>query len=90
MFKRLTWMTMGTGVGFGAAVWGRRKVRARLERYRPAQVGLEATRAVRRVGDDLRRAKAEGAEAMRQREAELRLRHPAPPAPAPESANARR
>ncbi len=81
MFKRLTWMTMGTGVGFGAAVWGRRKVRAKIERYRPAAVTADATQAVRRLGHDLRTARDEGRRAMRQREAELRLTHPAPPDP---------
>ncbi|MDQ3306008.1 MAG: hypothetical protein M3535_08540 [Actinomycetota bacterium] len=70
---------MGTGVGFGAALWGRRKVRTTLERYRPAQMGAEATQTVRRLSDDLRSAREEGRQAMHQREAELRLRHPRPP-----------
>ena len=38
MFKRLSWLTMGAGLGFGVAVWGRRKVRATVERYRPSAV----------------------------------------------------
>ncbi len=81
MFKRLTWMTMGTGVGFGAALWGRRKVQAKIERYRPAQVMAEASQAARHLGTHLRAARDEGREAMRQREAELRLTHPPPPHP---------
>jgi hypothetical protein len=72
---------MGTGVGFGAALWGRRKVRSTLDRFRPAQVTAEASQAVRRLGDDLRAARDEGRRAMHQREAELRLTHPAPPDP---------
>lgn len=79
MFKRLTWMTVGTGVGMGAALWGQRKVRAKIERYRPAQVTVEVTRAVRRLGGNLRTARDEGRHAMHQREAELRLTHPPPP-----------
>lgn len=63
MFKRLSWMTMGTGVGFGLAVWCRRAVRARLRRYRPSQMSHR-----------LRTAAGEGRQAMREREQQLRRR----------------
>ncbi len=85
-------MMLGTGVGVGATLWGRRKVRARMARYRPAQVTAQATRAVRRFGAELRAAADAGRQAMRQREAELRLAHRAPsdPYPASETSPARR
>lgn len=63
MFKRISWMTMGTGIGFGLAVWCRRVVRARLRRYRPSQVARR-----------LRTAAGEGRQAMREREEQLRQR----------------
>ncbi len=80
MFKRLTWMTMGTGVGFGLALWGQRKVKATVARYQPARLTAEVTGGVRRLGEDVRTAAEEGRAAMRQRETELRGR-PARPAP---------
>ncbi len=76
MFKRLTWMTMGTGVGFGLAVWGQRKVKATVARYQPARLTTELTGGVRRIGEDVRNAAEEGRAAMRQREAELRAASP--------------
>lgn len=76
MFKRLRWMTMGTGVGLGLAVWGQRKVKATLSRYQPARVTAELAGGVRRLGEDVRTAAEEGRAAMRRREAELRRGHP--------------
>jgi hypothetical protein len=84
VFKRLTWMTMGTGVGFGLAVWGQRKVKATLSRFQPARLTAEVTGGVRRLGEDVRTAAEEGRAAMRQREAELRA-GPSAPVPAPRS-----
>jgi hypothetical protein len=81
VFKRLSWLTVGTGFGFGLAVWLRRALRARIERYRPAQVSAGLTKKLRRLGDDVRAAALEGRSAMRDREAELRRSHPEPPAP---------
>ena len=72
MFKRLSWMTVGTGFGFGLAVWCRRVVRAKVRRYRPARLSTDLTTGVRRIGDDLRVAAREGRSAMHEREAELR------------------
>lgn len=77
MFKRLTWMTMGTGVGFGLAVWGQRKIKAKVARYQPSRVTAELTGGVRRLGEEVRAATEEGRAAMRQREAELRNIGPA-------------
>ena len=78
MFKRLRWMTMGTGVGLGLAVWGQRKVRAILSRYQPTRLGAEVTDGVRRLGSDVRTAAEEGRAAMRRREAELWANAPGP------------
>ncbi len=75
MFKRLSWMTVGTGFGFGLAVWCRRVVRARIRRYRPSQLTVRINRSVGRAGQRLRAAADEGRHAMREREEQLRRRH---------------
>lgn len=75
MFKRLTWMTMGTGFGFGLALWCRRAVRVRVERYRPAQLRRRIGVSVRGVGERLHAAADEGRRAMREREEQLRRSH---------------
>lgn len=76
MFKRLTWLTMGTGLGVGLAVWGRRKVAATVERYRPSALTATWAKALRRFGDDLRAAGHEGRTAMHERERHLRAALP--------------
>lgn len=78
MFKRLTWMTMGTGVGVGLALWGQRKVKAKVARYQPARVTADLAGSVRRLGEGVRVAAEEGRAAMREREAELRGTQPGP------------
>ncbi len=74
MFKRLFWLVVGAGFGFGMAFWVARFVRASVQRYSPENLSAELARAVRGLGEDLRAALTEGREAMRQREAELRER----------------
>jgi hypothetical protein len=64
MFKRLFWMMIGAGFGFGASLWLTRTVRQTVERYGPERV--------RTLPGDLRAAVVEGRDAMRSREAELR------------------
>jgi hypothetical protein len=73
MFRRLFWLIMGAGFGFGASFWIMRFVRETAARYTPERVSADLADALRSFGGDLRAAVAEGREAMREREAELRL-----------------
>ena len=72
MFKRLLWLLIGAGFGFGMSFWLTRMVRERIARYSPDQISADLADAVRGVGRDLRAAVEAGAEAMRDKEAELR------------------
>jgi hypothetical protein len=72
VFRRLFWLVVGAGFGFGISFWVMRTVRGAVDRYRPERVGSELAGAVRSLGSDLRAAAAEGRSAMRDREAELR------------------
>ena len=72
MLKRLFWLLLGAGFGFGMSFWAVRAVRQTLERYQPERLSTDLTSALRGLGADIRAAVAEGREAMREREAELR------------------
>ena len=72
MFKRLFWLFMGAGFGFGASFWLMRFVRSTVERYSPERVSQDMTQALRGFGSDLRAAVADGREAMRDYEREMR------------------
>ena len=72
MFKRLFWLLMGIGFGFGVSFWLMRFVRSTVERYTPERVSADLAGALKAFGQDLRAAAADGREAMREREAELR------------------
>lgn len=72
MFKRLFWLMVGAGFGFGVSFWLTRFVKETVERYSPQRVSSDLTDAIRSLGSDLRDAVAEGREAMREREAQLR------------------
>ena len=72
MFKRVFWLAVGLGLGFGASFWLTRFVRQAAARYAPDRVWADVADALRALGQDLRAAVAEGREAARQREAELR------------------
>ena len=72
MFKRLFWLVIGAGFGFGVSFWVVRFVRTTVDRYTPERVSADLAGALRDLGKDLRAAVAEGREAMREREAELR------------------
>ena len=71
MFKRLFWLLMGVGFGFGVSFWMMRFVRSTVERYTPEKVSGDLASALRSFGTDLREAAKEGREGMREREAEL-------------------
>ena len=72
MFKRLFWLTVGVGFGFGMSFWVSRTVKGKMARLAPDNVSAELAGALRQLGSDLRAAVAEGRDAMREREAELR------------------
>jgi hypothetical protein len=72
VFKRLFWLLVGAGFGFGLSFWLARFVRQTVERYTPERMSADLAGAWRQFGEDLRAAAAEGREAMREREAELR------------------
>lgn len=71
MFKRLFWLLVGAGFGFGVSFWLMRFVRSTMERYTPEKVSGDLAGALRQFGSDLREAAKEGREGMREREAEL-------------------
>jgi len=72
MFRRLFWLCIGAGFGFGVSFWLMRFVRETAARYTPERVSSDLADALKGLGSDLRAAVAEGREAMREREAELR------------------
>ena len=72
MFKRLFWLAVGTGLGFGLSFWLARFFRSAVERYTPERVSSDLASALRQLGQDLKEAVAEGRAGMREREAELR------------------
>jgi hypothetical protein len=72
VFKRLFWLTIGLGLGFGASFWLMRFVRSTVERYSPERISSDMTAAVKGVGKELRAALSEGRAAMRDRELEIR------------------
>ena len=71
MFKRLFWLLMGVGFGFGVSFWLMRFVRSTMERYTPERVSSDLAGALKQFGADLKDAAAEGRQAMKEREAEL-------------------
>jgi hypothetical protein len=74
VFKRLFWLLVGAGFGFGMSFWVMRAVRQTVERYTPERVSNDLVAALREFGKDVRSAAQEGRDAMHEREAELRSR----------------
>jgi hypothetical protein len=72
MFKRLFWLIVGAGFGFGVSFWLMRFVRETVNRYSPERVSNDVAGALKGLGADIRAAAKEGREAMREREAQLR------------------
>jgi gas vesicle protein len=72
VFRRLFWLVVGIGFGFGVSFWVMRFMRETVARYTPERVSADLADAVRSLGTDLRAAVSEGREAMREREEEIR------------------
>jgi hypothetical protein len=72
VFRRLFWLCIGTGFGFGVSFWLMRWVRETAGRYAPERVSAELANVVRELSHDVREAVAEGRQAMREREEDLR------------------
>ena len=72
MFRRLFWLVVGAGFGFGISFWLMRFVRETVERYSPERVSGSVTDALKALGADVRAAAAEGRMAMREMEEQLR------------------
>ena len=72
MFKRLFWLVVGAGLGFGLSFWIMRFVRDTVERYSPERVSADLGEALKSFGADIRAAAHEGRLAMGEREEELR------------------
>lgn len=72
MFRRLFWLVVGAGFGFGVSFWLMRFVRETVNRYTPERMSSDLAGALRAFGTDLRAAVADGREAMREREAAIR------------------
>lgn len=72
MFKRLFWLAVGVGLGFGLSIWTARAVRRTAERYTPESVAGRVAGSLRDLRRELREAVREGRAAMADKEAELR------------------
>ena len=72
MFRRLFWLVVGAGFGFGVSFWVMRFVRETVERYTPERVSADLADALKHLGSDIRAAVAEGRVAMRETEQDLR------------------
>ena len=55
MFRRLFWLIIGAGFGFGMSFWLMRFVRDTVQRYTPERVSADLAGAIRQLGTDLRR-----------------------------------
>jgi hypothetical protein len=71
VFKRLFWLAIGMGFGFGASFFVVRAMRRTIERYTPERVSSDLSSALSQFGRDIRAAVAEGRLAMAEREAQL-------------------
>jgi hypothetical protein len=78
VFRRLFWLVVGAGFGFGISFWTMRFLRETVDRYRPERVSSDLSLALRQLGTDLRLAVAEGRAAMEEHETELRARLESP------------
>ena len=72
MFRRLFWLVVGAGFGFGVSFWLMRFMRETVDRYRPEKVSADLAGALTAFGKDLRAAVSEGRLAMQERESEIK------------------
>jgi hypothetical protein len=72
VFRRLFWLLVGVGVGFGGSFWLTRYVRQTVARYTPERLSSDMAHRIRGFGADVRMAVSEGRRAMLEREAQLR------------------
>jgi hypothetical protein len=80
MFKRVTWLGVGFGIGVGTTVVAARKAKQQMERYKPVAV-VDRTKdtvvdGMVRLRDQLAAAVDDGKVAAREREAALLARRP--------------
>lgn len=72
LFRRIFWMGTGVSVGFGGAMWIRRRLQQAVDRVLPRRLRSDAEQGAKAAGNRVRGAFSEGRSAMREREAELR------------------
>jgi hypothetical protein len=72
VFKRVTWLTVGFGLGVGTTVAAAREVRKRVDRYQPNALVDRASDGLVRLREQVADAVDTGRAAARQRELELR------------------
>ena len=72
LFRRIFWVGTGATMGFGGAMWIRRRIQRAVERVMPRRVSSDIAGSAKKVGGSVRGAVVEGRSAMRAREAELR------------------
>ncbi len=65
MFKRLFWLSVGVGLGFGTSFFLTRMVKRQVQRYSPLRISSGVNEAVRELRSDLVEAVREGREAMK-------------------------
>ena len=58
--KRLRWLTLGAGLGAGASLWLRRRLRHLIDRYAPVRGTATALGTARQVRRDLKTAWQDG------------------------------
>jgi hypothetical protein len=74
VFKRVTWLTIGFGLGVGTTVAAAREVRRRVDRLQPDAVAQRMAGSLTAARTQVRAAVEDGRQAARQRELELRAR----------------
>ena len=76
MFKRVTWLTVGFGLGVGATVAGARAVKKQVDRYQPNAMVDRVSDSMAALRDQVKAAVDDGRVAAREREIELRANGP--------------